>query len=261
MSRIVVDIASNKILQVEKTPEVNESRVFNGRFALPIPEGSSVDVDDNTFFFPQSDPESLTARLAGALLARFPMYENIVYNFFVESDDINELDEAILPAVSSPGAGLQVRTRAQTGRGSDIGAPTGNVANRTALLPQNNATPTARPGMLVTKTVDIAPFTGGAGADEFLMWWYIYSKDTSEDIASDFGIFAGENDPAYANLTEIDQEPAPFQVYISHDDGATWTSIGRLEPTDLVTFDTNVRVLFVNTGNQKVYLGAYAFMF
>lgn len=258
MSRIVADIASNKVLQVEKTPDLGDLRPFNGRYLLPVPDGASVDVDSASYILPQ-DGGDLAALSAAALLARFPMYSNIVYNFLLEAADVADLDLAAAPAVSAIG-GVTVRTRAQTGRGAGPG-PTGQCPTTTAILPTNTFVAPNRPGMLVTNAVDIGPATGGAGADEFMLWYQIYGYTTSQDIASDYGIFAGDNTPATRGITEIDQEPAGFSVFISHDNGTTWTAISRLEPTDLTVFGTMVRLAFVNTSTSKVYLGAYAFLF
>jgi hypothetical protein len=95
-----------------------------------------------------------------------------------------------------------------------------------------------------------------------MVWWYIWQFNTTHDVASDYGATLGQNDPAYRNIIEGDQEPAGFDVYISPDNGANWTGpVGRLEPTDLITFNTQVRLAFVNVGSSKIYLAAFAFLF
>jgi hypothetical protein len=259
MSRIVADIPSNTILQVEKTPDIGDSSEFGGRFALPVPDGAALELDPSSYILPQ-DGGDVATQLAAALLARYPMYDNIAYNFLLEAADVDDLDLDLLPAVSAVGP-TTVRTRVQTGRGSALPGPTGQVPTTTAILPMNTAVGPNRPGMVVTDTIDIGPATGGAGADEFLMWWKLYELGDTEDIASDFGIFAGINAPGTRSIVEIDQEPAGFTANISHDDGATWTPINRLEPTDLTVFDTDVRILFINNSNNKIYVAAYAVMF
>jgi len=256
--RIIGDLTSFDILQVEKTPQLNEDQPFNGRFAVSVPEPGSVDVDRNSYILPV-DGGDVSSLAMQRLLAQFPMYSNVVFNPLLESSDVGDLDLSATPAVSAIG-GTTVRTRAQTGRSTGP-LPLGSVPNMTAILPQNDAASPVRPGMLVTDTIDIGPLTGGAGADEFLVWWKIYSFNTTDDIMSSYGATAGVNQPAIKEITEIDQEPANFLVYISHDDGTTWTSIGRQEPTDLIVFDTDVRLAFVNTGSNKIYLASYAILF
>lgn len=251
--RVVADFSSLNILQVEKSPAEGALSPFNGRFTLPVPEGASVDVDSTTYILPQ-DGGDLAVDLAAALLARYPMYSNIAYNFLLEATDVADID---LTATGPTGE----ETRLQTGRSAGP-APTGNLPNMTAILAQNNLASVAKPGCLVTDTIDITAATAGVGADEVLVWWYIYEFSNTEDVASDYGLTNGQNTPGYKNIIETDQEPAALEVYVSNDDGVTWTGpIGRLEPTDLLVFDTDIRLAFLNTGTAKIYLAAYAVLF
>lgn len=250
--RIVGDLVNYDILQVEKTPDVGAPKIFNGRFGIPVPGGASVHVDPNSYILPQ-DGGDLASQCAQALLAQFPMYSHIVYNFLLESADVLDLD---LTAVGPAGE----ITRVQTGRG--VGPdPVGQAPNTTLILPQHIVLGVPKPGCLVTANVDITPYEP-AGADEFLVWWYIWEFDTTDDIASDYGATLGLNQPAQRRITEIDQEPSGWEVYISHDNGANWTGpIGRIEPIDMITFNTDVRLCFINRTANRRYLAAYAFMF
>lgn len=257
--RIIGDLATGDLLQVEKTPELGGAKPFNGRFSVPVPEPGSLDVDSNSYILPV-DGGDVSSLAMQRLLAQFPMYENLVFNPLLEDTDIDDLDLSLAPAVSAIG-GSTARTRAQAGRGTAGPLPSGQAPNMVAVLGQNNTVAPARPGMLITDTIDIAPFTSGSGADEFLVWWKIYQFTTSHDIMSSFGVTAGQNDPAIKSITEIDQEPAGLSVYLSHDDGANWTLVGRQEPTDLVTFNTDVRLAFVNTQGDPFYLASYAILF
>lgn len=260
--RVICDLGSLSnapnadVLQVEKSPDVGEPNPFNGRFAIPVPDGASFEIDE------LPDPytiQDIADQLAGKLLARFPMYSNIFYNFLLAPTDVADFDLSATPAVSNVG-GYPPITRALTGRG--VGPLSlGITPNMTALLAENTGVSPSRPGMLITDTVDITAATSGAGADEFLVWWWLWDFATDDDIISDFGGTAGQNDPALKTISETDQEPADLEVYISHDDGANWTQAGRLEPMDLITFNTDVRLAFVNTGTGRFYLAAYAVMF
>lgn len=257
--RIVGDFGTFKILQVEKTPEIGEYNPFNGRFSIPVPDGAALQVKDTSYILPQ-DGNDVSSEAAAALLAQFPMYDNIVYNFLLEDTDVDDLDRSPIPAVT-PVSAFAIHTRAQFGRGS-LSVNPGQWPNMTAILPTNQNVSPARDGLLITDTIDIGPATAGAGADEFLVWWYAYEFDTTDDVISDFGGTSGFNNPANKRIAEVDQEVSGLSVYISHDDGVTWTGpIGRLEPTDLLIFDTSVRLAFQNATNNKVYLAAYAIMF
>jgi len=256
--RVIGDFATYDILQVEKTPEVGEFNPFNGRFAIPVPDGAALEVTPASYILPQ-DGGDVAALAAAGLLAQFPMYDHVAFNFLLEAADVVDLDTSALPAVS-PILGVTVRTRAQFGRG--VGPNPGMWPNMTALLPVNNHVAPPRLGMLVTNTIDIGPATGGAGADEVMVWWHSYQFDTTHDVVSDFGATSGQNGPAFKEISERDQE-ASISVFVSNDDGVTWHGpIGRMEPTDLFVFDTSVRVAFVHTSTSgKLYLGAYAILF
>jgi hypothetical protein len=181
------------------------------------------------------------------------MYSNVTFNYLLEASDVAALDLA----ATGPGG---VITRAMVGRGSGVSA--GTAPNSTVILPQNNvAFGPARPGCLVTDTIDIGPATGGAGAEEAMLWWKVASFSTSEDTLNGYGATAGVNTPVLRSLVETSQAPSGLTVYVSNDDGATWFVAPRLTPVDLGVFDTRVRVAFVNTSANRVYLLAFAVLF
>lgn len=245
-------------LQVEKTPDVGEAAVGNGRVFIPVPEGASFIYDDYLAEISPSTPDfdNLQTHLAGELLAQYPMYSNIFWNYLLHPSDLADLDLAY--AGTFPGTAVSVR--AQLGRGT---ATVGNSPNTTAILPQNGAVTPVRPGCIITDTVDLtaAPISI-VGAQDYMVWWKVYSLNTTHDIMSDYGIHAGVNEPAIRQIIETDQEPAGLEVYISHDDGVSWTGpVGRLVPNDLGTVNSDVRLAFVNTGSTPIYLSAYAVLF
>jgi hypothetical protein len=249
--RIVMDIASDKILQLEKTPEIGIPHTFNGRYSIPVPDGAAFSTDDLP---PTPTPQDIAALAAAGLLAQFPMYDNIAYNFLLDASDVADID------LAGTGPTGQI-TRVNIGRGVGPG-PTGMFPNMATLPPQNSRVAPPRPGCMVTEVIDITVPTSGAGADEFLVWWHLYTFQTTDEVVSDFGIFSGANQPCEKSILEEDPEVGDLDVYISHDNGATWTGpIGRLEPTDLTVFDTDVRLAFLNTGTNRIYLAAYAILF
>jgi len=258
MSRLIVDISTFNVLQLEKTPNVGEAQPFNGRFALPVPDGAAVTVDSTSYVLPQ-DSGSMSALMAQALLAQYPMYSHITWNYLLEDADIADLDLSATPGVAPLGGATPI-TRVQTGRGAGP-APVGAAPCRTALLPVNDRVGTVQPGMLITNTIDITAVTGGLGTDEVLLWWHLFEFSTTQDINGNYGLYNGVNTPSINNISETDPEPAGLAVYVSNDDGVTWFPIARLEPTDLVAFGTSLRVGFVNTSSNKIYLAAYAILF
>ena len=149
--------------------------------------------------------------------------------------------------------------RLQAGRESTLTQP-GNYPTHTAILPVNSSVTPHRPGLLVTKEIDLTPYTGAAGTDEFCLYWRLCYFTTSDDHAGDYGI-AGDNTPAIRKIMETDQEPADFSVYISPDDGDHWCETGRLDPIAFTTKTTSIRLAFVNNSPKKIYLANFAVLF
>jgi hypothetical protein len=250
--RVVADLPSADILQVEKDPVVGSSVPFNGRFSIPVPEGAAIDVTASSYVLPV-DGGDVWSQAMQALLAQYPMYQYVVFNPLLTATDLADIDLAATgPSGNTP--------RLSMGRAVGPGV-TGQAPNTTTILPINNRVAPPRPGLLVTDTIDIGPMTGGAGADEFFVWWKIYGFNSSEDVMSDFGATLGQNIPSFREIIEIDQEPGNFDVFITHDDGATWTQVTRMDPMDLIVFDTRVRLAFRSNRTDRVYLAGYAILF
>lgn len=250
--RVVAELASNRLVRTQPDPAVGSGTTVNGQFVVPVPEGAAVTLTPTSYLTPQN-AGSVPGQAAAALLARYPMYANVAFNYLLEASDVAALD---LAATGPAG----IITRAMVGRGA--GLSTGIAPNSTVILPINNATGgPPRPGCLVTDTIDIGPATGGAGAEEVLLWWKVADFSTSEDTLHGFGPTAGVNSPALRTLTETSQTPAGFLVSVSNDDGATWFTAPRLTPVNLGVFDTRVRVAFTNVSANRVYLLGFAVLF
>jgi len=78
--RLLCEIPDNSIVQVDRTPEIGVLTPFNGKYVIPIPEGSSVSVTESTKVLPSSDPDSVIAQSYAGLLNQFPMFNHVVYN-------------------------------------------------------------------------------------------------------------------------------------------------------------------------------------
>jgi hypothetical protein len=259
--RILVDRPSNEILQVERSPDIGDAEPINGKYVLEAPAGQVV-IDTSSYVLPVDGGDFMSLGYA-ELLARFPMYDNIVFNPLVQDSDVGDLDftalldnttNQVLPGPYTGTFGV----RAQTGR--ELGSQKGLAPNSTTILPPNLTTTPPRPGLLITDQIDISAATGGAGATEFMVYWKVYGFNVSHDIMSSFGIFAGVNQPAIRSIEEIEQEPTGLVVAISLDDN-DYVPVGRLEPVNFCLPGTLVRLAFTNTSSNKIYLATYALMF
>lgn len=261
--RIIVDLATHQILQVEGSPPLGDPVAINGKYVIPIPDGASVDVNASSYVLNAGvvDSGSIVTEAFSGLLAQFPMFDNILFNPLITADHAADLDPTIaFPDPPNP----SLPTRAQFGRGS-VDPQEGLSPNSVAVYPLNDKVTPSRPGMLITDTIDISlpPPDGAsvAGALEFMVWWQIYKFQTTEDIASDLGATAGQNEPAIRSILEVDQELSGFQVYISVNDGGTYFPISRLEPIVFCEQANQIRIAFENQTNEKIYLASYALLF
>jgi len=248
--RIFTDIASHdttgvapggRIVRTDSTPETGSSTPVNGQWVFPVPEGAALEVDSSSFWFPQEDLDSIPSRTAAEFLIRYPMYDHIIYNFYIDNGDVDAFDLTsptpqptaanTTPALPSP---LGPNTVPRCQLGGPTGAPSvGMVPNSLAILPRTEGRANNLYGSLVTAMIDLWYFNpcyievndpvtlvvgdivaldalpleavGGArtpGNDDFSL-----SSGTAAGIAAD--IVAAINDPAnsFATLVQAVIDP------------------------------------------------------
>ena len=378
--RIFTDIATHdtagvapggRIIRTDSSPEEGDVTPVNGKFIFTVPEGAALEIDSSSFYFPQEDADSIPSRTAAEFLIRYPMYDHILYNFYLDNEDMGGIDLApfatlpdstnTTPAYPSFTIVPPSQARCQAGRTS--GTDVGMVPNSLAMLPRTAAGSNTFYGCILTETVDLWPYNpcyidvlgpvpptstitiagfvltavnGAPGVDEFdissgnavtiaanitnainlgtnsfsgfvtatvdptnptrvqlrpvpasntsvtltaaannievveshpgtdevMMWWKVGLESTTEDQGfAGQGPGAGENSPAIKSHTETNPEPPNLFVYASVDDGVSWFQIPYLEPVDLVTAGTELRLCFVNAGQQKAYLHGFCVLF
>lgn len=271
--RVLVDLKSHvlgspSIVQVEQDPQLGVAGqiVINGKYALPIMKDVEFPIDETSYILPVDGGDVSSISFAH-LLAMYPMFGTVYYNPLLTATDVTELDLTATFKQYYPPDPIPVflPTRAQTGR-SNLLPNSGQLPTHTAILAANNTVTPPHPGMLITKEIDIGPYTLDSlgipvGADEFMLYWKINSFWISEDISASFGLNAGTNSPAQRFIQEIDQEPSDFSAYISPDDGDHWSAAGLLEPISFGTKTTKIRLAFTNTARSKVFLAAFAVLF
>jgi hypothetical protein len=91
-----------------------------------------------------------------------------------------------------------------------------------------------------------------------MVYWKIYSRTVTHEVVEDS--VSTTNVPAYELLTEIDQEPAYFTVGISID-GGDFQPVNLMETYYAPVAGTAVKLCFLSTHTEKLYLGNFALMF
>jgi hypothetical protein len=242
------------IIQVAPSPAVGVSTPINGKFVVDIPDGVYPPrVTEASRLIDTSSTDYITGEIYENLRRAFAGYPHVVYNPLLTSADVGLLDPtATFPFDPGPPA-QSWSSRCQLGRAA---APAGVAPNSVALLPENPYATPPRPGLLITDTIDIGPATGGIGANNFIVYWKVYTMTVTDDVMN-YG--AGTNTPAIKNLVEVQQDLVG--VFLSVNDGAGYTPVSRLSPCVTCDPGTLLRLAFVNHNPFKVYLTAYAVLF
>lgn len=251
---IPLNETSSVIIQVAPSPAVGVSTPINGKFVVDIPDGVFPPrVTEASRLINTAPPGYITGDIFENLRRAFAGYNHVEFNPLLTSADVGLLDPAAtFPFDPGPPAQFWP-SRCQIGR---AGAPAGVAPNSVAVLPENPHTSPPRPGVLITDTIDIGPATGGAGANNFIVYWKVYAMTVTEDVMD---YTSGANTPAIKNLVEVQQDIV--DVFLSVNDGGGYTPVSRLSPCVTCDPGTLLRLAFVNHNPFKVYLTAYAVLF
>jgi hypothetical protein len=246
---------SSTIIQVGPSPAIGTATPINGKFVIDVPDGVFPPVvTPDSRLVDTTPPNYLVGPLYEGLRRTFPGYNHVEFNQLLTSADVAKLDlAATFPADPGPPV-VTWPTRCQTGRGG--AAPLGVSPGSVALFHENTHTTPRRPGLLITDTIDISGPTGGLGANNFIVYWKLYTTGVSQDVQDYAG---GTNTPAVKYLVETDQ--SLIECFLSVNDGGGYTPVTRLSPCVTCAPGTLVRLAFVNHSSFKVYLTAYAVMF
>jgi len=270
-SHLSTPVAAPEIVQVQRQPAIGSAgETINGKYAIPVPLDMEFPVDASSYILDgagQIDGGGVVGEGYAHLLALYPAFENIYFNPLLTSDHVAELvlDQTFSFVDRSADPPNEFYARFQTGR--EVGAADeGQMPSHTALMPLNSGVTPRRPGLIITDAIDIGPYTldcdgNPVGADEFAVFWKLYTYTESHDIAADFGSSAGVNLPAARLLHETDQEPADFTVYLSTDEGDNWCPVDMVDPVGFCDKTTTVRLAFVNESSTKLFLASFALMF
>lgn len=257
--------ADPQIIQVERTPVsgVAGATNVNGCYVIPVIKGVDFPIDKDSYVLAGAAPGDVDGGDVSSisyahLLAMYPMFGNVYFNPLLTYQHVLEIDPLaeFNDTFTSPPNVYMFPSRVQTGRPAVfMGAPVGNMPTHTAILPLNPHSTNPRPGVLITKEINLEPYMAD-GADNFLVYWKLYDFTFTHDVVT-----GPTNDPAIRSVVEPDQEPDNFKVYISPDNGASWCEVGLLEPMGFCDKTKKIRLAFVNRSASKIYLATYAVLF
>lgn len=273
--RLHVDLGSHfvtpptdRIVQVDNDPPFGSFSNVTGDYLIPSVDGTAISVSLNSFVSP-IDGLDVNSEIFGQLLARFPQYSHVYFNPMLTSTDVAAMDlTASLTALFDPDplggpnpAVYSLPTRVKIGRSGAI--PSGMMPNGLALPPLNQRVLPNRPGLVITQNIDLTAATGGVGADDFMVYWKVYGPAVSFDIAGgNIGSTAGDNEPSFRYLGEINQEAPSFKCFISVDDGQNWVQVQRLTQVAFCGKTNQVRLAFTNESPTTTFqISSFALLF
>lgn len=273
--RILVDMATHvagspEIVQVEKTPALGSDgqTIINGKYAIPVPVGSlSVNTSSYVLNAGDIDGSDVVSLSYAKLLAQMPQFSIAYINPLLTAAHIAELDYTGSFKYSVPGdPPTYFYPRMKTGYPTGAAFPTGQAPGYTAILPQNDTVSPARPGLILSDTIDISPYLldcsgDPEGANVFAVYWYLYDYSFTDDVAADYGALSGINEPARRYIEETSQEPADFSVYLSTDNGSNWTQVRLLKPVVFTAKSKTIKVAFLNRSRSTRYLASFGVLF
>ena len=175
--RIFTDIASHdttgvapggRIIRTDSSPADGELTPVNGKFVFPVPEGAALSVTESSFYFPQENANSISSQTGAEFLIRYPMYDHLLYNFYLDNDDVSSIQTSVFatlpdapnttPSITlSTSLGKPSTPRCQLGRSSGPGA-VGMVPNSLGILPAAQKRSNPVYGCILTTTIDLWPY-------------------------------------------------------------------------------------------------------
>lgn len=251
---------SPQILSAEKTPDPGVGRNITGRYVFPLFSDRGVSLNASSYLLDGSgdiNGGDVISRAYAQLLTQNPSYNFIYFNPLLTDDHIAELD--LTSTMTDPLTGASLSPRLATGRAPGGPLDSGTAPNMTQVLAQNNAVTPARPGLILTDTVDISA-SAPSGVTRVAPFWHTLDFTVGEDINAHFGALVGTNSPAIKRVYEV--ASSPLLAYVSGDGGASWKAVSRNGATvEFCDPVTSLRVAFLNRSDSPVYLNTFALLF
>ncbi len=200
-----------------------------------IQRSSEITITDMNGKYLLDEPETTKVSLANSIPT---IQSDIQDSFLALYPDYTDITFKSLPVQSDfDASALYTTYPSRCQLGSDY--------NTCAILPKNENTNAY--GVLITDTITTT------SKDKFLVYWKVaivsYGQEQSVNV----------NVPS--TMTYEILEPSDIQVYISNDDGVSYTEANYLTPVSFSSASTTLRLAFINNSLNKIHLLGYAILY
>lgn len=250
-----------KIDQVGPSHPPGSQMVIGGRFAIPLPAGVELPLDGSAHLFPR-DGKDVTTSAFAELARQLPGVSGFYVNPLLSAADVAALDfDGVLVDDSvRPSARLPARF----GSGREPGPEGGMLGCSTFLPGVNSAVSPPRPGLVVTKPIDLRsnlPVCRGKVVypARVRAYWQLQRLETTLDASSDVGAMRGEV-VGQKVMTELSHHPDGFAAYFSVD-GKSFCKVGLLDPIQPCDRLDRVVLAFRNDSPLRLHLVHYGLFF
>ena len=244
---IIAERSTHRIIESALTLPVD----MKGRYEIAHPTTLGVlSIEDGSYVYPR-DNGSVISAIERAFLSTYAGYQGVIYNPLLDmTDDVFDASAIF------PGQAGSFESRMVKGDTPNVfGCSAHNEVGPSALDP----TGYVAPGMMITTEYDIGALTGGLGALNFNVWWRAVTKTFTQDKSPIQGLNETANEPTDLTYTEAD--PTLLKVYISNDNGGSYSELTNLSPYSFQNPAQGIRLAFKNETQEIVYLLAYGIMY
>lgn len=244
---IIVDRSNNQIIESSLSYPTD----MKGRYELSAPEELGlIEILDGEYIYPR-DAGSLINRVEARFTQVYAGYTGTIYNPLLDASD----DPSDMSALFPENGGALSPRLIKGDTPNIFGLPALNVSAPNVLDP----TGYSEPGLMITEEIDLGALTNNVGSQNVMVWWRAVTKTFTLDKSPIQGLREDVNEPATLIYTEAD--PALLKVYISADNGGSYSELTSLYPHSFLSPETAVRLAFRNDGSQDVYILAYGIMY
>jgi len=236
---IIVKRSDNEIIESSSSLPFD----MKGKYEISYPSAfDPLDALGNSYVFPRDNNNVIKKIIEPKFTRSFPSYSGVIYNPLLELSDLDVDVNATLPD-SNP---LGVRFKS------------GEGGNLTALIGNNDSLGYDRNGLIITNTINIGALTSNLGSQTYMVYWKGVKKQYTQDTTPIPNVHT-RNEPANLFYTEVGSDL--LKVYISSDNGSTYSEVDNLVPFSFGQRETSIRLAFRNLSEDDVFLLSYAILY